>query len=437
MQVIVAGLVLALAGQVAPDSRYTTTPNPSVEQPASAAAAPAATEAPAAASQITIPSSQPPGAGTSPQPPLTTADVGAMQAIAAPTVAQPYEIQTPPTAQETENSAATANDGVAETSVLANQGPKPSQVMRALMQAPANDELDGTALTLSDAVRDARSRQDQTMRATAYWDLSAAVADYYLALVEQSELSILQEGLTAPGNHWQVHLQQAQTRVEATRRAAVAAQLKLHQLLGRPAAAPLPLPGDIPHCGRYNAEYEEIFAKRPDAVARELSELMPLRYQQLRAQAQEIVEAEEWRNQARQRWTSASDDAQLLNAQDLVSLKRRTFIATARAYNQEIAAYTELAAPAQVAPDRLVAMMIRTSATTGAQFRSPGDVEQASAVNRGQADQAVQPAGGAPATFAEESRTEVRKPVGRIFDNRERSILSRIRRLPQRILDRN
>ncbi|MCC6492628.1 MAG: hypothetical protein IT424_06380 [Pirellulales bacterium] len=337
----------------------------------------------------------------------------------------------------------------AEASVLAAQGPKPSEVMRSLMQAAGAEQLTGEEISLSDAVRQARSRQDQTQRAQAYWALSAAVGEYRLALRRQNDLAILRQGLTSPGEQWNVHQQQAASRIESTRRAAIAAQVKLQQLLGRPSTSSLPLPGDAPHCGRYNAEYEEIFASRPDPVARELSALMPLRYAELRAQAQEIVEAEGWRDQARQRWSSAQDDLQLLNAQDLVCLKRRAFLDTARQYNQEIAAYTELAAPAVVAPDRLVAMMIRTSTSGGSAFPATGGIDQASAMIDGQAPGAVQQAGGTPLesrpqqpagrpqTFAEESRTEARKPVRRLFDSRERSIISAIRRLPHRLLDRD
>jgi hypothetical protein len=216
----------------------------------------------------------------------------------------------------------------------------------------------------------------------------------------------------------------------------------LHQLLGRAAAASLPLPGDAPHCGRYNAEYEEIFASRPDVVARQLAELMPLRYADLRAQAQSIAEAVASRDQVSQQRSPASDGTELLEAQDLLSLKRRAFVATACDYNQEIATYTELAAPAEVATDRLVAMMIRTSTGSAEAPWVQENVQQATAEEPAQPDVAARPAQGAPIeaqgasrlrTFAPGHVREVRRPLQRLLNlDREHSIVSRIRRLRDR-----
>jgi hypothetical protein len=323
MHVTFAALILALAGQVA-QPRYF---EGGAEQPISAASSPATSDPIRDSSEIITPSDEAPtpdatrtgadasGAASPAQPgaPSTaTAD--------APSAASPMPFQPPFSREASPTIAQGPGETAAETSVLAAPGPKPSDVIRSLLKAPASGQLAGQEISLSDAVRDARSRQDQTQRAKAYWDLSTTVGEYHLALVEQQELAILRAGLSAPGAHWTVHEQLATTRVESTRRAAIAAQLKLHQLVGLPATSPLPLPGDAPHCGRYNAEYDEIFAARPDPVARELSALMPLRYAELRAQAQAIAEAEAWREQARQHWISAADVHHLLNAQDLVSL---------------------------------------------------------------------------------------------------------------------
>jgi hypothetical protein len=198
-------------------------------------------------------------------------------------------------------------------------------------------------------------------------------------VLENTELNVLRQSIAAPAKQWEARLKEAQDRVVASLQAAQAAQLRLHQLLGRASGGSLPLPADVPHCGRYNTEYEVIFANQPNAIARQLSELMPLRYTALRSQAQAIADAQAWRDQMSRERDPAGDGLELLQSQDLLSLRRRTFIATAREYNQEIAEYTELAAPAEVAPDRLVAMMIRTSTTSDdLPWRSSG-VEQAAA----------------------------------------------------------
>jgi hypothetical protein len=298
-------------------------------------------------------------------------------------------------------------------------------------------------MTLGDAVRDAKTRQDQTQRAKAYWDLSAAVADYHLAQLEEMELGVLRQGLRSPGKIWDVREAEAQARTDVARRTAQAAQLRLQQLLGRSSTGLLPLPADAPHCGRYNAEYEEIFGARPNPIAEHLSKLMPLRYDQLRTQAQAVSDAEAWRTSVRDHLNPDGDGAELLQAQDLLALRRRTFVATARDYNEEIAAYTELAAPAEVPADRLVAMMIRTSAPVGqTPWGSPG-VEQATALQPiPQATPDARPGSG-PASANAPQQTfgngqqprEVRHsgPIQRLL-NREHSILTNRPHLLRRVL---
>ncbi len=323
-----------------------------------------------------------------------------------------------------------------QRSVLA-AGAKPSDLMQQLMKPLAAGQLSGVPMTLGEAVRDARTRQDQTQRARAYWNLSAATADYYLALLENSDLGILRQSVTTANKLWDVRRREAVTRIETSLRATHAAQLQLHQVLGRAAGGLLPLPADVPHCGRYNAEYEEIFATRPDPIARQLSELLPLRHQELRSQAQAVADALAWRDETSQRRDPAGDGLELLNAQDLLSLKRRAFIATARDYNQEIAAYTELAAPAEVTPERLVAMMIRTSTTTDQLPWQSAGVQQATALAPpGTA------ADDAPAETSSKSNARspemrrVRRPLQRLLDgDREHSIVSRIRKLRNRIIE--
>jgi hypothetical protein len=420
MNSFLIAITVAFAAQIADGSRY---------------------GAPANEPDLAAPSALTPA--SEPMPAASQADAAASSN--APVVSVDAQSGSSPAAAQAP--AATANQQV---SVLVT-GPKPSEVIHSLLKPPVNGQLAGIPLTLSDAVRDAKSRQDQTERAKAYWDLSAAVADYYLAQLEEMELGALRQGLTSPGKQWDVRQQETRSRVEAARRSAVAAQLRLHQLLGRPANAALPIPGDAPHCGRYNAEYDEIFAGRPDAVAKELAELMPLRYAGLRSQAQAIAEAVDWRSRVRDGLNPNADGAELLQAQDLLALRRRAFVETARNYNQEIAAYTELAAPANVAADRLVAMMIRTSTTNQTPW-SRSDVEQASAIEpipQTQPDMSVLPpevegpakqanAKANQRTFSGSRQREAFRPLQRLFGReREHSILVNRPHLLRRALGRN
>jgi hypothetical protein len=443
---LIAG-TLTLAAQLGDATRYGAPAN----EP-ELAAPPAAT----AAGEPTPPASQPDAAADS-DPPAVTLDIqssgspAAFQNPAANEGAATARNTAPPDKPNQPATPPAAASADPQVSVLV-AGPKPSEVMQSLLKPPANGQLAGVSLTLSDAVRDARTRQDQTARAKAYWDLSAAMADYYLAQFEWMELGVLRQGLASPGKVWDVRQQEARSRVEVARRSAVAAQLRLHQLLGRPANAALPVPGDAPHCGRYNAEYDEIFAQRPDAVAKELAELMPLRYAGLRGQAQAISEAVEWRSRVRDGLNPNADGAELLQAQDLLALRRRAFVETARNYNQEIAAYTELAAPANVAADRLVAMMIRTSTTTNQTPWNRSGVEQSAAIEpipQSQPDISILPpeaeaaakqanAAATQRTFSRSGQREAFRPLQRLFGrDREHSILVNRPHLLRRALGRN
>src|SRR5690606_808693 len=110
------------------------------------------------------------------------------------------------------------------------------------------------------------------------------------------------------------------TRVELARQAALAAQLQLQKLLGPARQNALSLPADVPHCGRYNTEYDEIFGQRPNQTAKQLDELMPLRYEQLRSQARSIVEAHDWLERVSESRDPNTDGTGLLQAYDLLSL---------------------------------------------------------------------------------------------------------------------
>ena len=437
MQALLAGITLVLAGQLAEGTRYAEAQVAVQAVPASAGAAETATPA-ASGSQLAITAETP---APEQADPYFGANQGSVAAAGQPDVAaQSPEFDAPAAPAPLnlhQTPASTEPDTAApQRSVLA-AGPKPSELMRELIKPPAVRQLAGVPITLGDAVRDARTRQDQTARAKAYWNLSAAAADYYLALLENTELGILRQSVTTPSKQWDVRQREAQARVEVALRAAQSAQLQLHQLLGRGAGGSLPLPGDVPHCGRYNAEYDEIFATRPDPMAKQLSELLPLRYTDLRAQAQSVADAAQWREEMSKRRDPASDGLELLNSQDLLSLKRRAFIATARDYNQEIAAYTELAAPAEVAPDRLVAMMIRTATTTDQLPWQSSGIQQASALEpTAPADGAKQADASSRLNSSSPKVRRVRRPLQRLLDgDREHSIVSRIRKLRDRIIE--
>jgi hypothetical protein len=236
-------------------------------------------------------------------------------------------------------------------------------------------------------------RLDQTQRIEAYWDLCSSVADYYLGLREQDELQKLRATVSRPGSTWQQAESELGVRIGTSQRAAVAAQYRLASLLGRGSDS-LPLPGDLPHCGDYYARYSQVFAGRPSAEAQQLSELLPLRYEELKDSATAVARAQEWLDQIAAQRSDASDGTGTLRALELLALRRRAFVQIARDYNRRIERYTELASPGEIGADRLLGMLIKQDGADSTATRSSSPVPP---LNRQSQMKSATP----PRTFAE------------------------------------
>ena len=238
-------------------------------------------------------------------------------------------------------------------------GLKPAEMMRAMLAAPRGSRLVGETVTLADVVQGASSRQEQSDRVDAYWDLCSSVADYYLGLREQEELRRLRSLVKQVGPAWQEAESELGVRIGTSQRAAVASQLRLASFLGQMDPNRLPLPSDIPHCGDYNTRYDEVFTGRPSIEAQQLRDLLPQRYEELKDAAAAVTRAEEWVNQVATQQSSNSEGVGTLRSLELLALRRRAFVQIARDYNRRIARYAELAAPNQLDPQQLVSMLIK------------------------------------------------------------------------------
>jgi hypothetical protein len=298
---------------------------------------------------------------------------------------------------------------------------RPTDLWKSFSGAPAAEQLAGklagTPILLSQVVREATSRSEQTARIAAYWELSAAVTDYNLALREETELQALRQGVSRPSFAWDEARLALASRVEAARTEAEAAQNRLQRLLRRPAEGELPLPANSPHCGAYATRYEENFAGRESTEALQLSELLPQLHQQLRNQAAGVAADGQWLQTVSQQRDPESDGTVLLKTYELLSLRRQEFLQTVRDYNTQIARYSELAAPGQVGADRLVGMLIETTPTDG-------KADDKSAITRTSAEQPVTNQSTAPRTFVEDEPPAARsEPPTK--EGEERSILVR------------
>ena len=90
----------------------------------------------------------------------------------------------------------------------------------------------------------------------------------------------------------------------------------MQRLLASAPGMPLPLPTDLPHCGRYETRYDMIFGGQREPAAEQLSQLMPLRYDQLRRESRGVAEALGWLAHARAGTTTRSRGRRFLRPND-------------------------------------------------------------------------------------------------------------------------
>jgi hypothetical protein len=244
----------------------------------------------------------------------------------------------------------------------------PTKVLAAMLEAPLEGALAGTKLTLAQAVDNSLSRADQTQRVVAYWDLSQAVAEYYLALDDRMKLSALRQGITLPSPDWETARMNADARLELARAAVHAAQAYLGAVTGNTMPGFAPLPADLPFTGPYETRYAQLFQSRSSDLAEQLNELLPRLYSDLSTSTADIADARKWIFLASDRRTPQNDGNELLKAYELFSARRRQFLDAVMEYNQGIVHYTEIATPGNVDTERLVAMLIRTGSSPSATF---------------------------------------------------------------------
>jgi hypothetical protein len=253
----------------------------------------------------------------------------------------------------------------------------PAKVLAGMLETPLEGALTGTKLTLAQAVDNALSRADQTQRVVAYWDLSQAVADYYLAYKERTELAALRQGISLPSPDWETARANTEARLQLATDRVHAAQAYLGAVTGNTTPGFAPLPADVPFCGPYETRYAQLFQSRSSALAEQLNELLPRLHSELLTCTVDIAEARKWMFTASDRRGLQSDGNELLKAYLLFTARRQQFLDAVREYNIGIVRYTETATPGTVETERLVAMLIRTGSSPQTTFDT--DVQRANA----------------------------------------------------------
>lgn len=251
----------------------------------------------------------------------------------------------------------------------------PVEILSGYLEAPIESQLKGTPLALADVLVNSINRTEQSQRVSAYWDFSQAVAGYYLALKEHTELVTLQQGITLPSPAWQQARDTADARLQLARDRARVAQEYVTLLTGNTTPGYTPLPSDQPYCGAYETQYAQLFKDRSSMIAEQLNELLPRSYQDLSTRAAEIETARQWMFKMSDARSPQSDGTELLKAYELYAARRRMFLDAVKDYNMAILRYTEIATPGTLETERLVAMLIRTGSSPQSTFDS--DVQRA------------------------------------------------------------
>jgi hypothetical protein len=260
----------------------------------------------------------------------------------------------------------------------------PAKVLAGMLEAPLEGGLTGTKLSLAQAVDNSVSRPDQTQRVVAYWDLSQAMANYYLAYKERTELAALRQGISLPASDWETARQTTEARLELARDRVRVAQEYLAALMGNTTPGFAALPSDVPFCGPYETRYAQLFQSRSSALAEQLNELLPRLHSDLSGRTADIASARKWMFTVSDRRGLQSDGNELLKAFELFATRRRLFIIAVREYNLGVVRYTEIATPGTVETERLVAMLIRTGSSPGTTLDrdiQPANAEEGAGLN--------------------------------------------------------
>ncbi|MEX0939105.1 MAG: hypothetical protein WDZ59_14675 [Pirellulales bacterium] len=382
MSSLMSSLLILVCLLNAPQQTGDTTPNPPAgDRYEPAAAAPLNTllpdgsegfgpgqpdpESPSAAQPSDIPdtaadpqSAASPGGETS-NPPAATPPANSAQQTPAPT--QPQS-QGGPAASEP-----------AELVPVRNAGPssEPEVKLRKLLTPPANDPIEGTPVTLAEALSGMNIDSQQAEVIRAYWNLSRQIGGLVAAEDLARGLDELVNSRATNDAQLALGLAEAQLAVADARVAVVEAQHDLAERRAIVTSAALPLPADRPHAGAYRTYYETIFAGRSGGQARRIHDALTPRLRQIRAGAAAVSAADRWASEAAAAYGERRLELQqVLDAYRALDHHQKAFLDAVLQYNLDIAEYARLVAPQGTDGSQLVTMLIKTTPPTGTSTQS-------------------------------------------------------------------
>jgi hypothetical protein len=261
-----------------------------------------------------------------------------------------------------------------------NQPPaaEPQSLAQSLYQQslapPPSGAIQGTAITLQQAL----ARRTDPLRyaefVKSYWKLSQALANYHDAIQGAAELARVPQ----PRAPFQQALLQAdrataEAEVRQSRLEAMTAQAELaEQMTG--GTAP-PLPQDVPLTAAYKSKFEAVFAGRvPPPGARKLHEAFEPRLAVVEARAAAVVSVENAFAAVADAYTNGqADPAIAFQEHAHLRAARREFLQSVYDYNAGIADYAWLAAGPNRTPDTIASMLVERKRPLAMQEAAPAN----------------------------------------------------------------
>jgi hypothetical protein len=256
-------------------------------------------------------------------------------------------------AEEDDDSSGKATAGDDTTLVPVNSAPVTpgaAETLIAQLALPNEPSLTGSSVSLVEVLSRSPDRRRQIELTHAYWNLSAAVADYETCVVELAGLERLLPETASDGRRvadleLEAQLAAAHARGRELELNVDTAQYALSDLAGWQNIKPLP--GDAPHTGPYLTRAHEIYGARPAPPRVHLIDrVLPLRLKSLAMRANAVRAAHDAAESAEQAYDAAAGDpaggnlAIALTAVAELARQQRAFVAAVRDYNHDIAEYT-------------------------------------------------------------------------------------------------
>lgn len=255
-----------------------------------------------------------------------------------------------------------------------NQKMGPPEIMaEALSEVPEGaflpveegDPLLFQKLRLVDAIKRASDRTQQIKIAQIYWRLAIAQADYHFARDAVNQLREATRGqLSQPA------LRAARCAMRALQRDAetlvIRAQNALAVEMSLPSNSLMPLAIDIPHTGAYDTRISLVYSGRtPPPRAILIDRMIPVRRKSIEEHSLAIIESLDAVDASADEYAKGTADlTTLILAFERLWKERKAFTGAVREYNQDIAEYALTAAPGTSDPNALVAMLIKSGASS-------------------------------------------------------------------------